>query len=180
MLLESWSIERWKEIAEIGGSLCAILFTGVALHIDARVRRAQTLIEITKQHRDLWSYFDDHPELFGLFDVDRNLRTKPLTRRELRFANFLFLHLRASYGAKRAGIHVLPEHVEDDWKEIFANPAMSASWSQMKHLHDRRFVELVEKFRRDSPPIGKEYPASLKRGLNAEFEQPSRPVHTKP
>jgi hypothetical protein len=147
MGLESWNIERWKGMLEVGGTIGALLFTGIALHIDARARRAQTLIEITKQHRELWIYFDERPELARLFDEKRNLVTEPLTDTEIRFANFLFLHLRASYGAKRAGIHVLPDHVEDDWREIFTHPAVGAAWEKMKHLHDCKFVALVESYR---------------------------------
>lgn len=147
MIEPSWSIERWKDIFEVGGTTAALLFTGVALHIDARTRRAQTLIEITKQHRELWMYFDERPGLARLFEKGRDMGAHPLADEEVRFANFLFLHLQASYGAKRAGIHALPEHVADDWREIFAHPAISLAWDRVKHLHDRRFVELVEGFR---------------------------------
>lgn len=142
-----WSITRWKELLEIGGTICALLFTGIALHTDIRVRRAQTLIEITKQHRELWMYFDEHPELEALYDAQRDMEKRPLTTMEKRFANYLFLHFRASYGAKRAKIHVLPEHLADDWREIFRNPGFLAAWEKMKRLHDREFVAAVEAFR---------------------------------
>lgn len=163
MLDPSWHIERWREIFEIGGTAAALLFTGVALHIDARVRRAQTLIEITKQHRELWMDFDARPKLAGLFDKRRDMAVHPLADEEVRFANFLFLHLRASYGAKIAGVHTLPEHVEDDWREIFSHPAIVAAWDRMKHLHDRKFVALVEGYRKQVPFTAPECPASPKR-----------------
>lgn len=148
MIISSWNIDRWKELFEIVGTPCALLFTGLALRIDARVRRAETLMEITKQHRELWIYYDEHPSLARLFDKDRDMAVHPLTDAEARFANFLFLHLRASYGAKTARIHVLPEHVDDDWREIFRHPAVRVAWDRVKHLHDRRFVSLVESYRK--------------------------------
>ena len=55
----AWGIEQWKGILEIGSPVVALVFAGLALVIDARVRRAQTIIEITKQHRELWTYFHD-------------------------------------------------------------------------------------------------------------------------
>jgi len=142
-------MEHWKDLLEIVGTMGALLFTGFALFTDARVRRAQTLIEITKQHRELWIYFDEHPTVARLFDKKRDMNAHPLADEEVRFANFLFLHLRASYGAKRARVHTMPEHVEDDWREIFTHPAVCAAWDKMKHLHDRKFVALVEGYRQD-------------------------------
>ncbi|MBI5771962.1 MAG: hypothetical protein HZA93_29585 [Verrucomicrobia bacterium] len=152
MIAFSWSIERWREILELLGTPCALLFTGFALHIDARVRRAETLLEITKQHRELWKYFDEQPELARLLDQGRDLTTQPLTEREARFANFLFLHLRAAYGAQQGKIFPMPEHVGEDWREIFQAPAITAAWERIKHLHDRRFVALVEKYRSAPAP----------------------------
>jgi hypothetical protein len=75
------------------------------------------------------------------------MAVRPLTEPERRFANFLFLHLRASYGAHRAGVLALPEHLRDDWRELFSHPAISDAWAKMRHLHDHKFVELVERYR---------------------------------
>lgn len=168
MIEASWSIARWKDIFEIGGTLGALLFTGIALHIDARARRAQTLIEVTKQHRELWMYFDEHAGLKRLFDKSRDMTAYPLADEEVRFTNFLFLHLRASYGAKQARIHVLPEHVEDDWREIFMNPAVAAAWERVRHLHDRAFVALVESYRKRAEATASGCPASPEQGSCAE------------
>ncbi len=179
MVEASWGTEQWKELFEIAGTMGALLFTGIALHVDARVRRAQTLIEITKQHRELWIYFDEHPELAGLFDEKRDLRERPLTDAERRFANFLFLHLRASYGAKKARIHVLPEHVEEDWREIFTHPAVAAAWERVRHLHDRQFVALVEDFRNQLPPTSQECPALPRRAWHVGSARFSRLVRRK-
>ncbi|HWA87276.1 MAG TPA: hypothetical protein VG710_13695 [Opitutus sp.] len=150
MVLTAWLVGN-KDIFEVLGIVGGLLFTGLSLRIDARVRRAETLIEITKQHRELWMYFDEHPKLARLFDKNRDMAVHPLADEEVRFANFLFLHLRGSFGAKAARINVLPEHVEDDWREIFTHPAVTAAWDRMKHLHDHRFVALVERYRKTLP-----------------------------
>lgn len=165
-MVAAWLVAH-KDVIEVVGIIGGLVFTGLSLRIDARVRRAETLIEITKQHRELWIYFDEHPKLARLFDKNRDMRVHPLADEEVRFANFLFLHFRATYGAKRAAIHVLPEEVEDDWREIFSHPAVAAAWDKVKRLHDRRIVAIVERFRK-SALTGPEYQASPRRGSSSE------------
>lgn len=143
-----WIASHFSEVLGDVGIIGSLVFAGFGYWTDARVRRGETLLEITKQHRDLWMYYDEHPELTGLFDPQRDMRTHPLSDEEARFANFLFLHLRASYGAKRARIHILPEHVAEDWRAIFSNPAIRVAWDRMKNLHDRQFVAVVEAYQR--------------------------------
>ncbi len=152
--MSEWLVAQ-KDTIEVAGILCGMLFggmgtffAGIVLLIDRRDRRAETLIEITKQHRELWMYYDEHPSLAGLFDKDRDMRAHPLADEEVRFANFLFLHFRATYYAKRASIHVLPDEVEDDWRAIFSHPGIAAAWEKVKHLHDHRIVALVESYRK--------------------------------
>lgn len=145
-----WLSNHGSDLLGDIGIVAGLLFTGFGFRRDARVRHGETLIELTKQHRELWMYYDDHPELSGLFDRNRDMAAHPLTDEEVRFANFLFLHLRASYGAKKARIHTLPDHVAEDWAEIFAHPAIRAAWSKMKSLHDRRFVAVVEAYENQS------------------------------
>ncbi len=144
MELAAWTIERWKEIFEIGGTLAALLFTGVALHIDARVRRAQTIIEITKQHRELWVHFYDRPGLAGLLDKKRDMAAHPLADEEVHFVNFLLNHLRATFYARIAGIFVQPECLKDDIGEFFSFPATRAAWERQKGSHEPKFVAFVE------------------------------------
>jgi hypothetical protein len=164
--MSDWLVVH-KDIIDATGILGGLFFgglgtffAGIVLLIDARVRRAETLIEITKQHRELWMYFDEHAGLAQLFDKKRDMRPHPLADEEVRFANFLFLHLRASYGAKRARIHVLPEHAEDDWRDIFTYPAIVAAWENVKHLHDRKFVALVENYQNQARLTAQECPTS--------------------
>jgi hypothetical protein len=147
MTLATWGIERWKEIFEFGGTLGALLFTGVALHVDARVRRAETLIEINKQHRELWMSFYERPQLARLLDENRSLKTHPLTDEEVRFANFFFNHLRVTFYAGFARIYVQPDKVSADVRDFFSYPAIAAAWDRLKDSHDAKFVAFVERNR---------------------------------
>jgi hypothetical protein len=175
-----WFATHWSAILGDIGIIAGLLFSGLGFWRDVRVRRAETLLEITKQHRELWNYYGEHPELHGLFDPKRVMERQPLTTGELRFANSLFLHLCANYGARQAGIHVMPDHVADDWREIFGHLAMAEAWLRMRHLHDRKFAKVVEEFRASAPAKSSEYQASLKQGLSAVFEQLFRRGRKKP
>jgi len=146
MVVAAWIGEHWKDISENVGIIGGLFFTGIALFIDIRARRAQTNIEITKMHRELWTRYEDRPELVGLFDGARDLTVQPLTSDELRFANSLFLHIHAAYRAEKARIYDLPARLGEDLREVFSYPAIAASWGEMKHLHDPDFVAFIEDF----------------------------------
>lgn len=147
MVFDSWTIERVKEITEIAGTPIAILFTGIALHIDAVVRRAQTNGEIAKRHFELWTYFYSRPTLAGLRDRERDLIAHPLTDEEVHFVNFLLLHLRETYYASRARIYRQPECLGDDIREFLSYPTFLSAWERLRPLHDRKFVRFVERNR---------------------------------
>lgn len=142
--IESWSIERWRSLLEIVGPVAALLFTALTLHIDARVRRAETIIEITKQHRELWMYFYERPSLSRLLDKDRDLKVHPLADEEVHFVNFLVNHLRAAFYARIAGIYAQPECVAEDISAFFSHPAARAAWEAQKRSHEPKFVAFIE------------------------------------
>jgi len=139
-----WIMEHWAGIVENAGVIGGLLFTGLAFRIDARVRRAETLIEITKQHRELWLYFAEKPELSELFDPKRNLVARPLANEEVHFVNLLLNHLRATFYARSAGIYVQPEGLADDISGLFSLPAPRAAWEGLRKYHDQKFVAFVE------------------------------------
>lgn len=145
MEIASWGIEQWKGILEIGSPVVALVFAGLALVIDARVRRAQTIIEITKQHRELWTYFHERPALAHLLDKNRDLTVHPLADEEVHFVNFLVNHLRATFYANRAGIYAQPECIAEDIQSFFSYPAVLAAWQAKKKSHEPKFVAFIER-----------------------------------
>lgn len=112
---------------------------------EARVRRAETIVEITKQHRELWNYHDDHPELSALLEKDRDMTAVPLTEREGRFVNSLLLHLRGTFYGRKAGIYPQPECLRDDIRGFFSLPAPRAAWTTLRRTHDAKFVAFVDR-----------------------------------
>lgn len=145
MVVTTWVIEHWREVIENSGIIGGLVFTGLALRIDARVRRAGTIIDISKQHREIWMYFYERPQLGQLFSRDRDLRAHPLADEEVHFVNFLINHLRATFYARSAGIFVQPECLRDDIRGFLSYPAPRSAWERLKHSHDYAFVAFVER-----------------------------------
>jgi hypothetical protein len=145
MGLMAWIIEHWTGAVESAGIIGGLLFTGFGYFRDARVRRVETLIEITKQHRELWTHLGERPESATLFDRDRDLDADPVTDREVQFVNLLLLHLRATFYARRARIYIQPERIDQDIRSFFSYPASRAVWERLKNSHDRRFIAFIER-----------------------------------
>lgn len=142
----TWLLGHWSAVLGNIGIVAGLVFSGFGFWRDARVRRAQTLIEITKLHRELWMFYAEHPEFAGLFDANRDMVACPLTDMEVRFANFLFLHLHGTYRAEKVGSYKQPTRLREDLREIFSHPATAAAWTKMRHLHDSDFVAYIEGF----------------------------------
>lgn len=134
----AWLAEHWSGVA-------ALLFTGFGFWSDVRVRRAQTGIDITKHHRELWSYFFEHPEFAGLVEDERDMEKKPLTTPEKFFANLALQHLRATFYASRSWIYVQPEHLPDEIRAFFSKPAVRLYWQTAQERHDRAFARFVDR-----------------------------------
>lgn len=139
-----WLIGHWSGFIESTGIVAGLVFTGISLRIDARVRRAETVIEITKQHRELWQHFHERSSLAGLFDRKRDLEKVPLTAEEIHFINSLLNHLRATFYARVANIFVQPECLSEDIREFLSYPAAKAAWEAQKKSHEPKFVAFVD------------------------------------
>ena len=138
------NIAHWKEVFELGGTAAALLFTGVALHVDARTRRAQSLIEITKMHRELLGHFYERPALKAALDPKRDTAAHPLTDEELHFLKLLIGHLRVSWFAHQSRVYVAPERLPEDIREVFSLPGPRSAWEQLRKYQDAKFVAFVE------------------------------------
>jgi len=62
----------------------------------------------------------------------------------VRFANWFFLHVRATYYASKADIYVQPERLREDLRDVFSHPAFFTAWQEKKFFHEREFVAFVE------------------------------------
>jgi hypothetical protein len=134
----------WSEILANTGIIAGLTFTGLGYWRDARVRRAQTLLDLAKSHREIWLHLRTIPEAAALKDSKRDLRSRPRTQEETRIVNLLLIHLQSVFQAKRSGIFVLPERLRDDVRAFFSFPVPRDAWNELKAFHDRAFVLFVD------------------------------------
>jgi hypothetical protein len=134
----------YLKLLEAAGIVGGLLFTGLSFRQEARARRAQTVIEITARHRELWSYFEATPGLSGVFELDRDMKAQPLTERERRFVGFVFNHLRATFYAEKAGIYAHPQNLKKDVRYFFCYPVIRTAWDFLVPFQDEEFAGFVK------------------------------------
>lgn len=140
-----WIVNHWSVILGDIGIIAGLFFSGLGFWMDVRIRRAQTVLELTKSHRDLWSLVRSTPVGRALHDRERDLGISPRTDAETDLVNLLLLHLRSAFRASKAGIYVLPERLHDDISDLFAVPVVRDAWEELKTYHDADFVVFVER-----------------------------------
>lgn len=143
----SWLLAHVSEILGNLGIIASLVFAGLGFWNERRARRAQTLIEFTKSHRDLWAQVKATPAGQAIEQADRNLVKAPRTSEETEVINLILLHLHSAYRASRAGIYVLPENLTEEIREYFSFPVVSDAWNELRNAHDRDFVRFVDRAR---------------------------------
>ena len=140
----NWLRDNWFTLLQSLGIIGGLLFTGVSLRVDAKVRRVGNLFAVTKQHREIWTALYSRPDLKRVTDASANLTAQPITDEEELFVNLLILHLATSYRAAKAGMFLLPGELQTDIAEFFTLPIPKAVWERTKRFQGREFVSFVE------------------------------------
>jgi hypothetical protein len=139
-----WIGQNWLALVQTGTLAGGLLFTGIAVLLDARARRVGNLIQLTQQHRDLWERLYMQPELARILDPDANPAQPPVTPQEETFVIFLILHLSNTYYAMRAGFFQKLRGLRKDIERFFSLPIPRAVWEKVKDLQEESFVQFVE------------------------------------
>ena len=145
MGLNEWIGQNWLALIQTGALAGGLLFTGIAVLLDARARRVGNLIQLTQQHRDLWERLYMQPELARILDPGANPAKLPVTAQEETFVIFLILHLSNTYYAMRAGFFQKLRGLRKDIERFFSLPIPRAVWEKVKDLQEETFVRFVEK-----------------------------------
>ena len=93
-------------------------------------------------HRELWLYYMNEPELYGLLsnnngkDVDSKLDAENLTEKQYRFLVLFLNHMES----------MLPswKKYEKDWIGLFKNSALRKVYENTKLYRDKHFCELID------------------------------------
>ena len=88
----NWLSSNWFVLLQSLGIIGGLIFTGVSLWIDARVRRVSNLISLTNQHRDIWTEVYRRPALARVLDPHADTDLAPVTAEEEIFVTLLILH----------------------------------------------------------------------------------------
>jgi hypothetical protein len=140
-----WISDHWFDLLQSGGIVAGLFFTAAALRLDEKTQRTANLIEITTQHRELWSELYTQPELARIRDVSVDLKSAPITPAETLFVSLLILHVNSAYQAMKNGMYMKPQGLQTDIQQCFSKPIPKAIWEQSKGLQDSDFVAFVEK-----------------------------------
>ena len=140
----NWLSDNWFTFLQSLGIIGGLFFTGIALRIDANVRRVGNFFEVTKQHREIWSQLYSCPGLTRVLDSSADVIGQPITNEEKLFVELLILHLASAYRSLRAGMIVSPDELHADVSSFFSLPIPKAIWQESKRFQDREFVKFVE------------------------------------
>ena len=144
MGFNGWIGQNWLALAQTAALGGGLLFTGVAVVLDARARRIGNLIQLSQQHRDLWERLYLQSELARILDPAADPTKSPVTVEEETFVIFLILHLNNTYYATRSGFYQKLHGLRKDIERFFSLPIPRAIWEKVKDLQDESFVRFVE------------------------------------
>lgn len=145
MAFNEWIGHNWLALIQTGALAGGLLFTGIAVLLDARARRVGNLIQLTQQHRDLWERLYIQPDLARILDPAADPARSPVTAEEEMFVIFLILHLSNTYYAMRAGFLQKLRGLRKDIEQFFSLPIPRVVWKKVKDLQDESFVRFVER-----------------------------------
>jgi hypothetical protein len=140
-----WLTANWFDLVQSLGIIASLIFSGVIFRHDLRTRRVANLIELTKQHRAIWTEMDRHPELARVLNENVDLARTPVMPEEERFIHALILHLNSAYHAMKEGLFIKPDGLEKDVRRFFSRPIAKAVWQKEKSIQDTEFVRFVER-----------------------------------
>lgn len=107
-------------------------------------RKIQNLFTLNSAYRDIWKQIYDDPSLALVMKLTVDLKENPVTVKERVFVQFIILHSRASYKARKAGMDFDDDAMAADLQQFFSRPIPNAVWQWSKGFQDHDFVEFVD------------------------------------
>lgn len=136
--------EHWFELLQSAGIVVGFFFTRKSLRDETKARCVTNLLELTKEHREIWTEFLHRPALRAIFEAKADLNANRVTREQELFIGFLILQLNASYQAMKSGVFISPTGLRKDIQGVFSYPLPKMVWEKMKPLQDADFVRFIE------------------------------------
>jgi hypothetical protein len=136
--------EHWFDLLQTASIVGSLLTATIAIRENTRQRKVETLFELTKSHRDLWSNLFDRPQFWRVLRDDLDLETTPPTGEEELFVHLLILHIRAAFKARKSGMQFDDDAFDADVRQLFSRPLVRHVWSGVKGFQDAGFVAFVD------------------------------------
>jgi hypothetical protein len=140
----SWVSANWFSLCQTLAIVGALFFNAYSLLLGSRIRKVDTLINITEQHRAIWLKYFDTPRLKRILETKPDLAKQHMTDDERMFVNLIILHLTTVLTAVRKGIFPKPAGLDVDIREFFSLPIPNAVWNRMKTFRDQETIRYVE------------------------------------
>jgi hypothetical protein len=142
--LVRWFFEQYGQIIESVGIIASLCFAALAYRADMRTRKADILIRITEGHRQIWTFYEQTPELSRIFNSSVDVKATPPTAKELRFVQFVINHIVITFKSHKMGIYRQPEALEADIRDFFAWPISKETWKRVRRYQDADVIEFFE------------------------------------
>lgn len=143
-IVVSWLQENWFSTLQTLGIVGGLSFNAYGLFMNSRIRKVDTLINITQQHRAIWLKFIDSPNLKRILQAKVDLKKTPVTDDEMMFVNLAILHLTTVLIAVEKGIFGKPSGFDEDIQDFFALPIPKAVWLRTKEFRDQHITDYVQ------------------------------------
>lgn len=120
--MAAWLAQNWFEVFQSAALAGSLLFAGLALRFDARVRRTEVILSLTEAHREIWERLIEQPSLGRILDPSADAAASPPDAVERRFVQLVFLHLAAVRQAAWEGAYRESPGMEEDVREFLGLP----------------------------------------------------------
>src|SRR5436190_2739897 len=101
--------DNWFDLLQSVFIIASFWLARISLRDETRQRRVANRLEITKQHREIWTLRLSNPELSRVQELAPDIDARPITSEEKSFVHMLILHLANCYRTARAEMFSLPE-----------------------------------------------------------------------
>ena len=139
--------DNWFDLLQSVFIIASFWLARISLREETRQRRVANRLEITKQHREIWTLRLSNDELRRIQELAPDLDATPITSEERLFVHMLILHLANCYRIARAEMFSLPEEITKDIANFFSRPIPSAVWENTRRFQNADFVQFVEEHR---------------------------------
>lgn len=142
-LVLRWLEGNWFQALQATGIAAGLLFSGLSFRQNIRMNRAQTLINLTAQHRSIWMKAFDLPELRQVLDPTP-LKRKKVTAQEQLFVDMIIHHVTTMLDASRRKMIRMDPGMAIDLKEFFSLPIPRKVWEDAKRFRDPRVLKYID------------------------------------